>query len=456
MNDSRIYLLKEAPVRKAVNTMAWPAIASFLVMSIYNIVDTMFVSRLGTEAIGAVQVVMPIMLLTTATGLAFGIGGGSYLSRVLGKGDFGLASRVATTAFYSVMAVGIVYAAAAFLFKEPILHFFGANEDIMPISISYISFILPGAIFTVGAMTLNNLLRAEGSAKLSLLGMAIGSVLNILLDPLFIFVFGWGVAGAAIATSISQLVTWLVLFTRFCLGHTVVKIGRSHFKPSLAIYREIFTIGLPTFLRQLLFSLSIGLLNQGAVQYGGADLLAALGIVSKVHMLPMFILFGLAQGMQPVAGYNIGSGSKSRVLQSVRYTLAAAFIASAVSCLVMVLFSRQLMAGFDAAPSVAAFGALGLAYYALSLLFAGISNTIGVFYQALGKGLQAMLLSTTRQGFFFIPAILLLPRLLGLQGILLAQLAADALTFLLSLLLFVPFIKKDGLAAEIERHRHLD
>ncbi len=456
MDDKRIYLLQEAPISKAINSMAWPAIVSFLVMAIYNVVDTMFVAWIGTEAIGAVQVVMPLMLLTTAMGLTFGIGSASYLSRLLGKGNKDLASRVATTAFYSVMIVGVVYSVSVFAFKAPVLEFFGATDGILDLSVTYVSYILLGTTFTVGNMTLNNLLRSEGSAKLSMLGMAIGSVLNIILDPIFIFVFGWGVAGAAVATSISQVVTWLILFTRFYFGHTIVKVGLRFFKPTRTIYNEIFKIGLPTFFRQLLFSFSIGLLNQGAVTYGGAELLAALGIVSKIYMLPMYTLFGLAQGMQPVAGYNIGAGNKSRVLQSVRYTMTAAFVISAVSCVLLIPLSRLLMTGFNATDNVAAYGSAGLAFYAVSLCFMSISNTIGVFYQALGKGPQAMLMAVTRQGLFFIPVILLLPRLIGYRGILMSQLIADVLTFLLALAMFLPFIKKDQLSLEIERHRHLE
>ncbi len=443
MNDKRINLIKSAPIKKAVNTLSAPAILGLFVMAIYNFVDTMFVSWIATEATAATQVVLPIMMIASSIGLAFGMGGGSYLSRLLGKGDTLEAEKTVSTSMFSGVVIGIVFMAVGLIFIEPMLSLFGADASIMDMTKTYGFYIFLGIIPSVCNMVLNNLLRSEGSAKLSMIGMATGSLLNIILDPIFIFVFDWGIAGAAIATSLSQTVSFVILLSNYLRKKTIVRMSIKRITLKFKLYKEILSVGIPTFLRQILMSISIGMLNNAAIVFGGASMLAAVGIVSKVSMLPMYIVFGFGQGFQPVAGYNLGAGKKERVIESFRYTTVISTAIMFVISFLFIAFSKQIFFIFKASDDVIYYGVRGMRYYAMSLLMMGFTNTVSVFYQALGRTKEALFMSITRQGIFFIPAILLLPQIMGADGVFFAQLAADILTFIAALLLIVPFMRKN-------------
>lgn len=440
MKDKRIYLLKEAPIYKAINEMSIPAIVGLLVLAIYNVADTMFVAWIGTAEVGATQVVLPLMILASAIGLTFGIGGGSYLSRLLGKGNMEDAHEVASTAFFTSLIIGVIYSVVSIILIEPILRFFGASESLMSLSKTYGVYILIGSMFTMGNMAMNNLLRSEGSGKLSMIGLAAGSIINIILDPIFIFVFDMGIAGAAIATIISQMISFLILYSRYTNNHTIAKIKLKYFKPSFLIYKEIFRIGVSTFFRQLLFSMAIAVLNKGAVLYGEESLLAAVGIIFKIGMLPMYIIFGLGQGFQPVAGYNFGAKNEKRVMESLKYAMKITCAVGIVGSIILIVFAPQLVQLFRANEEVAAYGVRGLRFSAVGLVFMAATNTAGTFYQALGKGKQALLIAVARQGVFYIPTMLFLPKLMGADGILITQLIADLLTTALAGAMFIPFI----------------
>lgn len=439
MEDKRIQLLKDGKISKAVIHMSIPAIIGLMVMGIYNFVDSMFVAWLGTAATGATQVVLPIMMLVSSFGLAFGIGGGSYISRLLGKNDKEEANRVGTVALFTAIIVGIAFTLLSLVFFEPILTFFGASDDVMEMSKSYGLFILLASVFTMGNMTMNNILRAEGSAKLSMIAMVIGSLLNVALDPLFIFTFDLGISGAAMATALSQMVTFAILISRYLGHHTMIKIHRKYFHPSLSLYGEILKVGIPTFFRQLLFSVSLGVLNQGAMSYGGPNLLAAIGLVFKIGMIISYGLFGIGQGFQPVVGYNYGANSYKRVKDSLSFTLKLSFTSGLVGSLLMVLFDEAILSIFKPSAEVVSYGIIGIKYMAISIILMSITNIIGVFYQALGRGKESLLLSVARQGIFLIPLILLLPIQFGSDGILSAQMYADVLTLILTGILFTRF-----------------
>ena len=445
MEDKRIKLLKDEPVSKAVNRMSLPAIIGLLVMAVYNIVDTMFVAWLGTEATGATQVVFPIMMLISSVGLTFGIGGGSYISRLLGSGENKKANKVATVSIGTTLILGVVCTVLGVVFLEPLLGFFGASDSVMSMSKDYGLFIVLGSIFTMSNMTLNNMLRGEGSAKLSMIGMMVGAILNIILDPILIFVLDWGIAGAAIATSFSQLVTFVILISRYLNHHSVAKINIKYFKPTKDIYKEILKIGVPTFFRQLLVSVSLGILNNGAVIHGGDDLLAAIGLVFKVYMMPMYVLFGIGQGFQPVIGYNFGAKNKKRVLDTLKHGIKLSFIVAVVSCIILMVFPSGILSIFKPAEGVLVYGVQGLRYYSIVLILLSFTNSIGIFYQAIGKGKESLLLAVARQGLIFIPLIYILPTFLGSNGILSAQLVADILTFILTIAMFYGFIKRQKL-----------
>jgi len=442
MNDKRIEVLRDTKISKAVLTMSAPAIVGFLVMAVYNVVDTMFVAWLGTSATGATQVVLPAMMLISSLGLTFGIGGGSYLSRLMGKKDFKEANKVATVSLVTAIIFGIGFTITALIFIEPILTFFGADASIMEMSKQYGRFIILGSVFTMGNMVLNNMLRAEGSATYSMIGQATGSVLNIALDPLFIFVFGWGIAGAAFATMLSQIVSFMILLSRYLMHKSVIRINLSYFKPTKLMYSEIMKIGIPTFFRQVLTSISMAVLNKGAILYGGQDLIAAVGIVLKVYMLPMYVLFGIGQGFQPIVGYNFGAGNMERVMETLKFSVKLCLSFALVSFSVMFFFPEVLLSVFRPAQGVMAYGIAGLKFNAVAIFLLSITNVIGVFYQAIGRGKESLILSIARQGVFFIPLIYILPNFMGVNGILSAQLFADLLTAILTGLMFYSFSRK--------------
>jgi len=441
MNDKRINLMKNEKVSKAINKMAAPAIIGMLVMAIYNVVDSIFVSWISEEGyeVAATQVVMPIMLIASAIGLALGMGGGSYISRLLGKNNKIEANKVASVSFFSGIVLGLIVTAINFILLEPILNLFGADVNTLELAKDYGQYIVIGYAFTILNMITNNLLRSEGSAKYSMIGMAIGSILNIILDPIFIFVFGWGIAGAAIATTLSKIVSTAILLSFYFRKQTILRISLKDFKPSIDIYREILKVGIPTFLRQMLVSVSIGILNNAASDIS-TDLVTAIGIITRVTMIPMYIAFGFGQGFQPVAGYNYGAGNKDRVVDSFKYAIKVSIIVMSISCLLFLVFGNVVFTIYNSSESVTNYGLIGLKYYAIALLFMGISNTISVFYQALGRGFEALILSVARQGIFFIPLILIMPGIMGVDGVLVSQAIADLLTVLLSIGLIAPFI----------------
>lgn len=444
MKDKRIDLMKNATVKKAINKLAAPAIIGMLVMAIYNVVDSIFVSWISDSGyeMAATQVVLPIMLIASSIGLALGIGGGSYISRLLGKNNKVEANKVATVSFFTGIFLGIIITSINLIFLESILNLFGADVNTLDLAKEYGQYIVIGYAFTILNMIMNNLLRGEGSAKLSMIAMIIGSVLNIILDPILIFGFGWGISGAAIGTTLSQIVTFTILLSVYVRKKTLIKISPKYFKPSISIYYEVLKIGIPTFFRQMLVSISIGILNNAASDIS-TDLLTAVGVITRVTMLPMYIVFGFGQGFQPVAGFNLGAGNKKRVVDSFKYTMKVSAIITGVAALFFILSSNLIFIIYNSNSSVTDYGVLGLRYYSVALLFMGLSNTISVLYQALGKGLEALILSVSRQGLFFIPLVLVLPGVLGHHGVLMTQTIADLLTLILSVSFVIPFLKSD-------------
>ncbi len=350
------------------------------------------------------------------------------------------------------LVIGIILTILAVIFLEDVLSFFGAAEDTMAMSKSYGLYSILAAPLIIGNMVMNNSLRSEGSPKLSMIGMSSGAIINIILDPIFIFVFGWGVAGAAIATTISRGISFAVLLSNFLRHKTLIRLNLKNFALKWSLYREILTVGAPTFFKQVLVSLALALMNQAAISSGGTNLLAAMAIVTKVTMVATYVLFGFGQGFQPVAGYNIGAGNKERVMSSLKYTILVCVGIVTFFGVIMNVFSPQIMGAFKASKEVSQFATSGLRYYSIGLIMMAVSNTITIFYQALGKGKESLLLSVSRQGIFCIPAVYILPKYLGAQGVLMSQMVADVLTVILSLLLIIPFIKLNKIEEEITNH----
>ncbi|MCK5731834.1 MAG: polysaccharide biosynthesis C-terminal domain-containing protein, partial [Tenericutes bacterium] len=300
-------------------------------------------------------------------------------------------------------------------------------------------------IFMILSMILNNCLRSEGSAKYSMIGMGIGALLNIILDPIFIFGFNWGIAGAAIATTLSNAVSVLILISFYIRKKTMLKIKMKNISPEKDIYIEVFKVGAPTFFKQLLFSFSMKLLNDAATDYGGEDLLATFSIVIKTITLPSYVIFGLGQGFQPVAGYNYGAHKPKRVLDSFKYTLKVTTIVMVITAFLFSVFGFLILKLFQTTSIIEQYAILALRYSSIGLLFLGVINTVTIFFQALGKGFKAMLMSVARQGFFYIPIILIIPNYLGIDGIMLAQPFANFLALILAAILVIPYLRTKGI-----------
>lgn len=442
MDDKRIKILRDAPVGQAIIKMALPAIIGLLVSAIYNVVDTMFVSWIGHEAISATQVVFPMTMLVSAIGLCFGIGGGSYISRLLGQKDVKRANQVVSTSYFSGIIIGILFTVVFLIFMDPILRAFGAMDGFMDLAREYGIYIVIGTVFQILNMVLNNSLRAEGSGKYSMIGMASGAILNIILDPIFIFTFDMGIKGAAIATTISKIVTCMILTSHYLKKRAILHIAVKYINISKSMYSEILKIGLPTLARMILTSVAIGLLNQGAGRYGSEIAIAAFGLVIKTVQILTYIIFGLSQGFQPVAGYAKGMNSPKRIKECLLFAFKASLLISLLCAGSLILFDDIIYQIYRPTSEVMAMTGHFNIVYNIGIIIMSITNVIAVYYQAMGKALPAMILSLSRQGVFLIPAILILPLFFQLDGIVYSQLTADILTLVLSVILFIPTYRK--------------
>jgi putative MATE family efflux protein len=446
--------LEKLPVPQAIMNMAIPSIIGLLVMAIYNIVDTMFVAWLGTEATGAVQIIYPLVVLSGAIGITLGIGGGSLISRLLGKNQPERANKVVSSVFYVSIGVGLSLTLFGYLFLNPMIRILGATDEIAPFAKDYASFLLFAAAAQIINQSLSNMLRAEGSAKIAMVGMLSGAILNIILDPIFIFGFGLGIKGAALATTISQFVSTAFLVYQFTSGRSMLKISKRYICKEKSLYHSVFTVGTPSFFRQILTGLSIILINNAAVLYGDAIGVAAVGIVLRTMMIIMYVIMGLSQGFQPVAGYSHGSGNLSRLKESFYFTLKASFLIAAFSGIIFYLFGDIIYSIYKPEPEVLALAIRASNYYLFSLLLMSITNVIATYYQALGHAKNAFILSITRQGIAFVPAIMLLPRFFGLSGVIFTQPVADIITLTISTLLFLS-TEKELLSLKLEPKKGL-
>jgi putative MATE family efflux protein len=435
--SERIEMLARGSVGSTLLKLSAPAIAGMLVMAIYNVVDTFFVSLLrDTSAVAATGIVFPIFQLIGAIGLTFGMGAASVISRKLGENDHEAADRTAATALYSALAVGIVFSICGAVFIHPLLTLFGATESILETASLYGRIIIGGSIFQVSNMTLNNLLRSEGAAMHSSTGQIIGAVLNIALDPLFIFAFDMGVAGAAAATVISQAVSTLYLGSFYFRGKgSIDPFRRANFHPSVATYRAIMILGVPTLVRQILGSISFGIVNNAAGEYGDSAI-AAISVTFRLFSLLLMGLMGLGQGLQPLAGYNYGARQFDRVRATIRIVFTIAIAVGAVAGGFAFLFAPSIMRIFTPQDAeVIAMGSESMRIMAVALVPVGLVIMFGGVFQALGDGRSALILAAGQQGLFLIPLVLILPRIFGLTGLFAAQPAGFVLAFLIGLLL---------------------
>lgn len=433
--------MTETPVEPLICRMAVPTIISMLITSIYNMADTFFVGRIGTSATAAVGIVFSLMAIIQAIGFFFGQGSGNYISRKLGAQEVEEASRMAATGFFSAMITGTAVMLLGFCFSEAFCRLLGATDTIMPYAQDYMHLILIGAPYMTAALVLNNQLRLQGNAFYAMIGLVSGGLLNIVLDPVFIFGLGLGISGAALATILSQLVSFSLLLRGCNRVKGNLSIRFRNFSPSVARYRAIVNGGLPSLCRQGLASVATICLNTAAGPFGDAAI-AAMSIVTRLTQFAASAVLGFGQGFQPVCGFNYGARRYDRVRRGFWFCVVVASVVLVVLSALGEIFAPELISLFRADDAqVIAIGAKALRFQCITFPLLGYVTLCNMLLQNIGKVAQASILSVARQGMFFLPLILLLPAVYGLFGVQVCQPIADVLTFGIAIPLSLPTLR---------------
>jgi putative MATE family efflux protein len=433
--DEKLHYMTTTPVEKLVIRLGIPSTIIMMISGIYNLTDTFFVSSLGTSAVGAVGVVFPLMAIIQAMGFLFGQGSGNYISRELGAGHFDKASQMAATGFISCFIVVASISILELVFIRPLAQALGSTPTILPYTLDYMLFVLIGGPFMATSQVLNNQLRFQGSSFYAMAGMIAGAVLNIILDPFFIFVLHMGVLGASLATAISQFIGCIILL-RGCTKMGNISINPKHFSPGVRNYFEIVRGGVPSMLRQSLQSAATVLINHRAGIYGDAAI-AAISIVNRIGLVASSAVLGMGQGFQPVCGFNYGAKLYGRVKKAFWFCTRFATITMSILALGMAIFAPKIIALFRKDdPELLVIGTRYLRFHCAAMPFLGWVFLCNMMTQTMGKARIASLLALSRQGLFLLPLLLILPNILGLLGIQLSQPLSDIAAFFFT----IPFI----------------
>ena len=440
--SKKMELLGSASIPKALLAMGIPTMIGMLVNAFYNLVDAYFVGGLGESQMGAISVVYPLGQVVVGLGLLFGNGAASYISRLLGRGDKENADKVASTALYSSVSVGAIIIIISMVFLHPILKLLGATDSILPFAATYASIYIVSCIFNVFNVTMNNIVTSEGAAKTTMCALLTGAVLNIALDPLFIYVFDLGVAGAAIATAISQVVSTCVYLTYIFRKKSVFHFRVKDCTYTKEIMSEIFKIGIPTLVFQILTSVSISLINNAAGNYGDSAI-AGMGVVTRLISMGSLSVFGFIKGFQPIAGYSYGAKKFDRLREAIKTSILWSTVFCVIFGVILALFPTAIVSRFTKGDAeMIRIGAASLRANGISIMLFGFYTVYSSLFLALGKGREGFILGACRQGICFIPIILLLPIVWGLNGILYAQPIADVLSAVITVFMAIPLHKK--------------
>ncbi len=433
--------MTKTPIPRLIGELAVPTIISMLVTSFYNMADTFFVGKINTSATAAVGIVFPLMAMIQAFGFFCGHGSGNYISRQLGAHNFEDASKMSATGFVTAFVLGLGILVVGFLFTDPLLRIMGSTETILPYARSYMRIILIGAPYMTASLVLNNQLRFQGSAFYSMIGITTGAVLNIVLDPLFIFVLDMGVAGAALATIISQFVSFCLLIAGTFRGGNL-RLNLRDFSPSLKYYQNIVKGGAPSLFRQGLGSFATVCLNLMAGPYGDAAI-AAMSIVTRISQFAASVVIGFGQGFQPVCGFNYGAKLFKRVQEGFWFCVKFCTSVLLVAAVCGWIFSPNLIGIFlKTDPLVIEYGSQALRLQALTFPLVGWITIANMMLQTIGKTVKASLLAMSRQFLFFVPVILTLPGFLGILGVQFSQPIADFCSFLLAVPLSISVLRE--------------
>lgn len=456
--NKKIELLGSAPIPKALLAIGLPIMIGMMINALYNLVDAYFVGGLGTSQMGAISVAFPLGQVVVGLGLLFGNGASSYISRLLGHGDKETANKVASTALYSSIFVGAVIIICTIIFLNPILKLLGATESILPYAITYTSIYVISSIFNVFNVTMNNIVASEGAAKTTMCALLTGAILNMILDPIFIYVLDLGVAGAAIATAISQIVSTLVYLGYVLRKKSVFSFSIKECCFSKEIMSEILKIGIPTLVFQLLTSLSITLINMQAKEYGDS-VIAGMGAVTRIISMGSLMVFGFIKGFQPIAGYSYGAKKYERLYEAIKTSIKWSTIFCAIFGLIMALFPTKIISQFTTDDmELINIGQSALRANGLSFFLFGYYTVYSSLFLSLGKAKKGFILGACRQGICFVPVILVVPMIWGINGILYAQPISDVISTIITVLMAAHLhkelnaIKSDPISTIDERH----
>lgn len=441
MNSSKIKIMSEENVSKALFKLGMPMVVSMLIMALYNVVDTYFVSGLGKHSVAAVSVAFPISLIFSGIGLTFGAGAGSYISRLLGGEKKKEADIVATVAMFTSVIIGAITGMTLLFLLTDVLKFMGAIPSIIEIAKKYAIIFIISTMVSTANVTAGNLAVAQGAAKVSLKAMIIGSVLNMVLDPIFIYGLNLGVNGAAIATLISQVVTLFIYIIYFKSEKSYIKLKISNFKPTINAYKEILKVGISMFLLQIFSSISMSKISSSASLYG-EDAIAAMGIVLRIVTLGTNVVFGYMKGLQPLAGFNYGAKNYKRLNEAIRCCIKYINLFCLVWTILLYIFAPNILSIFGTGESVLKIAVPALRAGVIMFITFGFQFTYSTLYLSMGKALAGGFLSICRQGIIFLPIILLLPKIFGLNGVIYSQAVADLITTIITIPFAIDVRKK--------------
>ncbi len=441
MNSSKIKIMSEENVAKALFKLGMPMVVSMLIMALYNVVDTYFVSGLGKHSVAAVSVAFPISLIFSGIGLTFGAGAGSYISRLLGGEKKKEADIVATVAMFTSVIIGAITGMTLLFLLTDVLKFMGAIPSIIEIAKKYAIIFIISTMVSTANVTAGNLAVAQGAAKVSLKAMIIGSALNMVLDPIFIYGLNLGVNGAAIATLISQVITLFIYIIYFKSEKSYIKLKISNFKPTINAYKEILKVGISMFLLQIFSSISMSKISSSASLYG-EDAIAAMGIVLRIVTLGTNVVFGYMKGLQPLAGFNYGAKNYKRLNEAIRCCIKYINLFCLVWTILLYIFAPNILSIFGTGESVLKIAVPALRAGVIMFITFGFQFTYSTLYLSMGKALAGGFLSICRQGIIFLPIILLLPKIFGLNGVIYSQAVADLITTIITIPFAIDVRKK--------------
>lgn len=433
--ENRNALFETTPIPKAFLTLALPVVMSKIISMIYNMVDIYFIGRTGNaNLVAGVSICAPVFLLMVSLGDLFGLGGSSVMSRLFGQKKDEDGKRVSSFTFYSAIATGVLITVIMLIFQTPILHMLGAEGEVLSYAAEYYIWIALGAPFIILTLIPTNQLRTEGLANIAMIGSIVGSVVNIVLDPVFIFGLGMGAGGAAIATVLGNIVTDIIFVVCIRKKSQKLTVDIKMAKVDLAIVGAVFAIGLPSSLNNLMNSFGTALLNRGLASYG-ADKVAAMGIASKVNMMVAMIMIAFAFGAQALIGYNYGAGNRARLREILKFDLLVQMLIAIAGGALLMIFAPSMIRLFMNDAVIVEAGTLILRRMLLGLPFTGIFLVCSTLFMSAGKSLPTLIMSLSRQGIVFAAALFILSRTLGYTGVITAQPVADMLSALLAVAL---------------------